>query len=162
MADIHIDLTKVFDIIKEAATKHEMLADSAVGDEATRGYSKDENEDLQFPYLWARPLPSQYQIGQNGSMVAKNYIIEIFIGDKHEDNARNDEDITSDTESILSDIIQYLANHPELRKLQIPTGIITASPAFHATKDEVFGWFANVTIRVPYNFCVSNLPIDVC
>lgn len=165
----NITLNRVLDVIREIAGNHEMLAGFSIGDAATRGHEKgqesktdtpDEPKELEYPYLWVDPIPSQYEIGAARSISAKIYNISMFCADKHVENAGNDTEILSDTESILSDIIQYIATHPTLKSFGLPIGNISASPSRHSTIHEVYGWEAVVQIKVPYKFCYSNLPIS--
>ena len=162
----NITLNRIFDIFKQLAGCHKQLADFSVGDVATRGHKKDNNEltpersEMKFPYLWIDPTGVVYDIGNSKQIVAKNYLINIFVADKHQDNSFNDEEILSDTEGILSDLIQWILTNPELRSFTTNVTTLTPQPARHATRDEVFGWEVVFTIRVPYKFCYSNLPIE--
>ena len=165
----NITLKRVLDVIREIADGHDMLAGFSIGDAATRGHDKgqesktdtpDEPKELEYPYLWADPSSAGFEIGQGRAISSKLYSISLFCADKHSDNAGNDTEILSDTEGILSDIIQYIATHPTLRMFGLPVGVISANPSRHATIHEVYGWEAIIKIKVPYKFCHSNLPIS--
>lgn len=164
----NITLNRVLDVIREIAGSHEMLAGFSIGDAATRGHDKgqesktdtpDEPKELEYPYLWADPSGTSLEIGQNRAISAKVYSISLFCADKHSDNAGNDTEILSDTEGILSDIVQYIATHPTLRAFGLPAGNLSATPSRHSTIHEVYGWEIIVQVKVPYKFCYSKLPI---
>ena len=160
-----ITLNRVLDVIREIADNHEMIADFSIGDAATRGHNKgedqdDEPEELDYPYLWADPASAGYEIGQNRSISAKLYNISLFVADKHSDNAQNDTEILSDTEGILSDIVQFIATHPTLIQFGLPIGTIQANPSRHDTIHDVYGWEVIIPIKVPYKFCHTDLPIS--
>ena len=162
----NITLNRIFDVLREIADRHQMIADSSIGDDATKGHDKDNDSvdpepgEMAFPYMWVDVVGVGLDVGTGKSINAKNYTIKIFIADKHLDSARNDQEILSDTESILSDVIQFLLTNADFRKFSTNVGIINSTPARHATKDEVFGFEADILIRVPYKFCSGSLPID--
>lgn len=165
----NITLNRVLDVIREIAGNHGMLNGFSIGDAATRGHEKgqesktdtpDEPKELKYPYLWADPSATGWEIGQGRAISAKLYSISLFCADKHVDDAGNDTEILSDTEGILSDIVQYIATHPTLKMFGLPVGVISANPSRHTTIHEVYGWEAIIQIKVPYKFCHSDLPIS--
>lgn len=170
MSDDKFSLNVLLDVIEEIADSHKMVADFSIGDAATRGHDKgqreetggqeEEPEEMKYPYVWADPVTTGYQIGQARSIAAKTYSVSIFVADKHSDDAENDTEILSDTEGILSDIIQYIATHPTLKKFGLPVGVISANVARHTTIHEAYGWEAVLAVQVPYKFCYNRLPIN--
>ena len=161
-----ITLNRIFDLIREIANDHGNLGPNhfSIGDAATRGHDKGEEDDdageLEYPYLWADAAPSQYEIGQGRVISAKIYQISLFCADKHSDEAINGTEILSDTEGILSDIVQFIASSPLFRQFGLPIGNISLSPSRHETLHEVYGWEVVVGIKVPYKFCHTDLPIN--
>lgn len=161
-----ISLRRVTDILKEVADCHKMINDFEVGEEAARGY-KDDNEDgdgrreLKYPYLWVDYGSAGYDVGTGRTIGAKIYTMRLFVADKQYENIKSDKDIMSDTEGILADVLQYLLSHPDLRKVIIAQGVLTALPAVEETKDNVYGWILNIPIKVAYPFCHTNLPFEV-
>jgi len=162
----NITLNRILDVIREIAGGHKNLGPNhfSVGDAATRGHDKGEESDnpkeLDYPYLWADPAPSQLEIGAGRTISAKIYNISLFCADKHSDDAQNDTEILSDTEGILSDIIQYIASSPLLRQFGLPVGNLVMNPSRHTTIHEAYGWEVVIQIKVPYKFCHSELPIS--
>jgi hypothetical protein len=161
----NITLNRILDVIREIATNHGQLGLNhfSIGDAATRGHDKGEADDepgeLLYPYLWADPTGTQYEIGQGRQINSKVYSISLFCADKHADNAQNDTEILNDTEGILSDIIQYIAGSPLLKQFGLPVGVLNAAPSRHSTLHEVYGWDIVINVKVPYKYCHSELPI---
>lgn len=160
MADLNdgVTLNRITDILKEIADCHEMIKDYDVGETASRGYNDGEKRELNYPYLWVDYDSTSYNVAQ-GRISDKVYNMILFVADKHYDNIKSDDEILSDTEGILSDVIQWILTKPELKKILVSVGTISARPAREETKDDVFGWIATIPIRIPYKFCWSDLPI---
>ncbi len=158
-----ISLRRLTDILREVADCHSMINGFEVGEEAARGYSDDDEEgtkgELAYPYLWVDYDSAGYEIGSGRNLSSKTYTMRLFVADKQYDNIKSDKDIMSDTEQILSDIVQYLLQEPSLKKVIIAQGTITALPAVDATKDGVYGWILTLPIKVAYHFCASDVPI---
>jgi len=154
-----ITLNVITDKLKELADCHQMINDFEVGETAARGYSDKQKKELIYPYLWVDYAPALLNIGQSRRISDKIYNLRLFVADKHTDNVKLDDEIMSDTEGILSDIISKVLEDPELKNIIINPGTITLTPAREETKDDVFGWIASVPFRVPYKFCYKDLPI---
>jgi len=155
----NVTLNRITDILKEVAECHSMLCGFEVGETAARGYSDKEKKELCYPYLWVDYGDTLYNVTANRTISDKVYNMRLFVADKHSDNIKSDDEIMSDTEGILSDVIQWILTYPELKKILVSVGTISATPAREATKDDVFGWIATIPIRIPYKFCYSDLPI---
>ena len=163
MIDENISLRRIFDVIKEIASKHKMLADNDIGDKASRGSSKGQEQDetpreLKFPYLFTDTAGTDLEVGQGGSIQAKTYKINLFVADKHSDNAKNDVDILSDTNSILTDLIMYFSQNPTLKKYIIGIGTTTLEAARHTTIQEAYGHQCILHIKVRAAVCWELLP----
>ena len=159
MPTTDITLNKIVDVIKAAADCHTMINDFHVGEDSSKGYNDDENRELIYPYLWMDFAPGSYEIGQARQIQSKTYNIILFVADKQYDNIKNDVEILSDTEGILSDVIQYLLTKPELKQYMVNVGTITPNPGRDDTKDGVFGWTATIPLKVPYKHCYTSLPM---
>ncbi len=159
-----ISLRRLTDILREVADCHKMLKGFEVGEEAAKGYSDDNEagtgkQELAYPYLWVDYGSVGYEVGDGRNFSTKTYNMRLFVADKQYENIKSDKDIMSDTEGILSDIVQYLLGEPSLKKVIIAQGSITALPAREETKDNVYGWVLDLPIRVASAFCHSDLPI---
>jgi len=95
---------------------------------------------------------------RGGNVAAKIYRINLFVADKHSDNAENDDEILSDTESILSDLIIYITQNQTLRKFIIGLGVTELIPARHTTIQEAYGWQCVINIKVQASICWEQLP----
>lgn len=156
-----ISLNNITDLLRELADCHKMIKDFEIGEEAARGYSDKESRELKYPYLWVDYGPTNLNINQR-RVSDKTYNLRLFVADKHYDNEEKkiDDEIMSDTEGILSDVVQYILTNKDLKRVMINDGVIQMQPAREETKDDVFGWFAVVPIRIPYQYCASELPIE--
>lgn len=159
----NISLQRIFDVIQAIAANHKMIADNDIGDKASRGSSKgqEQNEtprELEFPYLFTDVVGVDYVTGQNMTIQAKTYKINLFVADKHSDNAENDNDILSDTESILSDLIIYISQNQTLRNFIISIGTTQATSARHTTIQEAYGFQCVLNIKVKAAICWESLP----
>jgi len=154
-----ITLNKIVDIIKAAAECHTMLNDVFVGEDSSKGFNDKEKRELNYPYLWVDFAPSSLVISDQKIIQTKVYNIVLFVADKQYDNIKNDVEILSDTEGILSDIIQYVLTNKELKEYTTASGSIPVTFGRDATKDGVFGCTATFPIRVRYIHCANTLPI---
>ena len=166
MAKKDVSLRIITDKLREIANCHEMINGFEVGEEAVKGYSDDDeanegkgNKELSYPYLWVDYDSTSYDIGEARSISSKTYSMRLFVADKQSDNIKSDKDIMSDTEGILSDIVQWLLSKEELRKIIVPNGRINATPTIDGTKDGAHGWSCTIPLKIPYVFCIENLPI---
>jgi hypothetical protein len=155
----NLSLNNITDLLKEIAEKHNMLKGFEVGEEAARGYSDKEKKELAYPYLWVDYGTTNLNVN-NGRISDKVYNLRLFVADKHYDNIKSEDEILSDTEAILSDVVQWVLTHPDLKRVMMPNGSISLNPAKEATKDDVFGWFGQIPFRIAYKYCYQNLPID--
>lgn len=160
MPTTDITLNKIVDKIKAAAECHKMLNDVFVGEESAQGFNDKEKRELNYPYLWIDFAPANLVISQNKILQTKIYNIILFVADKQFDNIKNDVEILSDTEGILSDIIQYMLTNPDLKQYTTQAGTIAVTFGRDGTKDGVFGCTATFPVRVPYSHCYKTLPIE--
>lgn len=163
MIDENISLRRIFDVISEIADNHKMIEDHDIGNKASRGSSKGQDgngvpRELKFPYLFTDVAGVDLQVGQGGSVQAKTYKINLFVADKHSDNAENDTDILSDTESILTDLVMYLTQNRSLREFMVGIGTTALEPARHTTIQEAYGFQCILAIQVKASICWELLP----
>ncbi len=163
MIDDNISLKRVFDVLAEIAEGHEQLADNDIGPNSNRGTSKGQDKkgkarELNFPYLFTDISGIDLEIGKGGNVVSKTYKINLFVGDKQSDAAENDTETLSDCDSILTDIIMYFTQNPELRSFIIGLGVTTLEPVRHTTIQNVNGFQATLAVRVKAAICYELLP----
>jgi len=166
MPEKKVSLQRIFDVIREIAEKHEMIEDNDIGNEAMRGHSTGQNKDepeeqpheLLFPYLFTDVVGTDLTVGASGFVQAKTYKINLFVADKHNSHAKNDEDILSDTEAILTDLIIYINQNQDLREFVIGIGTTSLIPARHTTIQEAFGFQCVLNIKVKAATCWELLP----
>lgn len=152
-------LINITDQFRQLAQNHNMINDFGSGNTADIGQSREENRQLDYPYMWIDYSDTNYAIGQNRGISAKLYTMSLTILDKYSPNVKNVEDVMSDVEEYISDIIQYYLNSPTMKEFRLDTNSITARPVEDEDKDGAIGWNALITFRIPYAFCASNLPI---
>ena len=151
-------LNNVTDRLKQLAEDHHMINDFGLGDTSDIGASKDEARELTYPYLWVDYAETKYAFGNNRGIGYKIYTMSVLVVDKITPNVSNSTEVMSDTEGILSDVIQFISVDKTLRDFRIETADITAEPVSDEDKDGVEGWVARIPFKIPYAFCASELP----
>lgn len=153
-------LNNILDKIAELADQHQMINDHGNGHTSNVGQSLAENRQLNYPYLWTDYKDTKYIMTANQRGIAyKLYSFQVMVLDKFSPNVKNSEEVMSDTEGILSDIIQKLANDRKLREFMIEFTTLVAIPVRDEDKDGVEGWLVPIGFKIPYQFCHKNLPL---
>lgn len=160
MALENYTLNTIFDLFKSTVAKHEMLQGFGIEENPTRGYSKEQQAELDYPYCFINPGRIGLRMNTSGAGIAAvEFTINVFVADKQYDNASNSQDILSDTAQILMDLTQWISTHPDLRNIQLRVDP-NLDPVQHGTISNVHGWETNFVLRVPHKLCYNKLPID--
>lgn len=153
-------LNQILDKIEQIAEAHQMINDHGNGHTADIGTDREENRELVYPYLWTDYRDTQYILAQNNRGIAyKLYTVQMMVLDKYSPNAKNSQEVMSDTEGILSDVIQKLVNDRALRAFRVEIKTLVAQPVRDDEKDGVEGWMVAIAFKIPYQFCHKQLPI---
>lgn len=152
-------LNNIVDKIADLADKHPMINDNGNGHTADIGTDRKTGKELVYPYVWTDYKDTRYILSKNARGIShKLYSLQVMVLDKYTPNAKNSQEVMSDTEGILSDIIQELANNRTLARFGIEFTSLTAVPVRDDEKDGVEGWLCPIAFKIPYSFCHKNLP----
>jgi hypothetical protein len=157
MANNTITLNRIISIFRDASIRHEMINDFGFGETADIGASRP----MLFPYLWIEPTQSRVVQGNTANRYQELYYsFNVYLMDKIQKGDDNFEDTLSDTNYILSTIVREMSQHPFYVDMNVSLlGDIILDPATEAYDDNVNGWIANFTLKVPvrYGFCETPI-----
>lgn len=145
--------------MKALAVAHPMINDYGNGHTSDIGFNREENRELDYPYLWTDYVDTQYILTQNARGIAyKLYVVSVTIMDKYSPNIKNSQEVMSDTEGLMADMIQKISNDPALREYRIQMTTYRGQPVRDEEKEGAEGWTAPLAFKIPYEYCHSNLP----
>jgi hypothetical protein len=157
MANNTISINKIISIFKDLSLRNKMVNDFGYGP----SYNIGADRQMLFPYIW---------LEQNNTVTNKSingykenlYTFSIFCMDKIDAGDKlNYDEIISDTHFILDSMIQEMAQHKYYVDMNISLdGNITMEPVVEATDDNVNGWRADITIKIPIRWTPCNTPIE--
>jgi len=116
-------------------------------------------DDVIYPSLVINTSEIRLPRTENGYSV-KNYAIELQVIDLVHKDEGNKQEVLSDCDSILNDIVSEFSTHPEYNKLGLDLiNDVTLSPLRGAYGDEISGWNTLLTLEIPsrINWCGSPL-----
>jgi len=151
-------LNNITDRLKLLSEEHLMLQDFNVGDTADIGTESENGRKLKYPYLHIDYANTNYSFGTGRGIGFKLYTMTLVVLDKISDSITTSTESMSDTEGIISDIIQFITTDSSMRDFKIPVSSIVASPVADNTNDGTEGWTCQVGFKIPYGFCSSQLP----
>jgi hypothetical protein len=116
-------------------------------------------DELKFPYLWVENGDINTVFSANG-MREKRLTFNLYLMDKINKGDDNFDEIISDTEFILSGIIQEFSQLPFYvqNKLSLFQDI-NLTPVVEATDDNVNGWQATISLKIPIPYTYCEMPI---
>jgi hypothetical protein len=136
--------------------KHKMI--NSFGSGPT--YNSDISNYL-FPMLWVEPGPitAVKNSSQSNSVGAWLYNFKFFVLDKIHKGDGNFNELMSDCNFILSGLIAHFDKHIYWNELQISIdGNVIQEPMFEITDDNLNGWMADITFKIPNKLSVCNTP----
>ena len=152
-----VTLNKIISIFRDLSIRHEMINDFGFGETSDIGASRP----MLFPYMWVESTQSRVIQGNTANKYQELYYsFNIYLMDKIQKGDDNFEDTFSDTNYILSTIVREMSQHPFYVDMNISlVGDITLDPATEVYDDNVNGWIANFTLKVPirYGFCETPI-----
>ncbi len=85
----------------------------------------------------------------------------IYLMDKIQKGDDNFEDTLSDTNYILATIVREMSQHPYYVDMNVSlSGDVVFDPATEATDDNVNGWIAQFTLKIPLRYGYCETPIE--
>lgn len=151
----YITVNQIIDVFRDIANRHLMINDFGNGPTYNIGAA----DELKFPYLWVENGDINTVFSVNG-MKEKRLTFNLFLMDKINKGDDNFDEVVSDTEFILSGIIQEFSQLPFYvqNKLSLFTDI-NLTPVVEATDDNVNGWQATISLKIPIPYTYCEMPI---
>lgn len=148
-------LNMIIDLFRDIADRHLMVNDFGNGPSYNIGASRP----MKFPYLWVENQTATTISSVNG-MKEKQYTFILYLMDKINKGDDNFDEIISDTDFILDGIIQEFSQSPFYVQNRISlVNNIVMQPVVEATDDNVNGWQATLTFKVPIFKTYCDMPI---
>lgn len=136
-------------LFKNIRTKHKQLKSFGFGEEHEINGAKE--EDRIYPKLWIIPVDSITR------EQTKERTFEFLCFDLVHKDEENEDEVLSDTEQILDDIIKILINESD------DYSIIGEPQLFPFTEkymDDVTGWRTLVTVETKFNSNYCDIPTE--
>ena len=148
-------LNMIIDLFRDIADRHLMVNDFGNGP----SYNIGASNPMKFPYLWVENQSATTISSVNG-MKEKQYTFVLYLMDKINKGDDNFDEIISDTDFILDGIIQEFSQSPFYVQNRISlVGNIVMQPVVEVTDDNVNGWQATLTFKVPIFKTYCDMPI---
>lgn len=137
-----VSLNQIIQDLQTIVTNHLQLNSFFFGDIADLGTENPE----QYPLLFADVAPSNFTykvIGLN---------IQLMVMDIVKKDLSNENDVMSDTLRMIEDVIIKLRDPSNIYLIE---DSISLTPFMDSQGDEVAGWTAQITLKIPstYNEC---------
>jgi hypothetical protein len=156
MANNTLSINQIVSIFQDLAIRHKMINDFGFGQTYDIGASRQ----MLFPYLWVEPGDTRIVKSANG-FKERLQSFSIYVMDKINMGDDNYQEIISDTHYILETIISEISQHLYYVEFNLSLdGDITMTPVIEATDDNVNGYVANITIKIPIRYTYCNSPIE--
>lgn len=157
MANNQLSINKIVSIFRDLAVRHKQIQDFGYGPT----YNIDSrSEPMLFAYLWLDDIGSVIESTDAGYK-SIYYTFDLYCMDKINKGDSNYDETVSDTNTILNQIIAEMAQHKYYRDMGLNlNGNITMEPVTEATNDNVNGWKATMTLKMPYRLVPCNIPIE--
>lgn len=157
MANNTITINRILAIFRDLSIRHEMINDFGFGQTADIGASRP----MLFPYLWVEPTTTRITQGSTANKYQElNYSFNLYLMDKIQKGDDNFEDTLSDTNYILATIVREMSQHPYYVDMSVSlNGDVIFEPAIEAYDDNVNGWQAQFTLKIPLRYGYCETPI---
>lgn len=140
-----VSLNQVIQDLQTIQENHLQLNSFFFGDIADLGTERPE----QYPLLFADVAPSNFTykvIGLN---------IQLMVMDIVKKDLSNENDVMSDTLRMMEDVIIKLRDPSRIYLIE---DSITLTPFMDSQGDEVAGWTAQITLKIPSNYNECAIP----
>lgn len=156
MANDTLSINKIVSIFRDLSLRQKMVNDFGYGPTYNIGASRQ----MRFPYIWVEQNSTNIEKSANGYKEA--YItFTVFCMDKISMGDDNYDEIISDTHYILDTMIQEISQHKYYIDMNLSIdGTITFDPVVEGTDDNVNGWQADITLKMPVRYTPCNSPIE--
>lgn len=151
-------LNNIIDRLERLADSHLQIQDFNCGNTADIGTKTEDGRELKYPFLHVDYSNTNYEFGTGRGIGAKVYTVTVLVLDKISNNITESSETMSDTEAILSDVIQFVSTDSEMKNFRIQNNDINAQPVKDNTKNGTQGWACELSFNIPYDWCSSALP----
>lgn len=131
------------------------------GNTLNLNYSPDDKNSPVYPMLWADTGNAVVGLNSNANSQSSN-TYTVWILDKREADDRNTDEVLSDTQQILYDLLAFLQN-PQFSDANLfyVDKTVTLIPFRRADlRDVVTGWSMNIVFRIPYLADRCAIPLN--
>jgi hypothetical protein len=151
-----LSINQIVSIFQDLAVRHKMINDFGFGQTYDIGASRQ----MLFPYLWCQPEDSRIVKSANGYK-ERLQTFTLFVMDKINMGDDNYQEILSDTHYILETIISEISQHAYYVDFNLSLdGDIVITPMIEETDDNVNGFGATITLKIPIRYTYCNSPIE--
>jgi surface protein len=144
---MEVTINQIIDLFKFCAEGHYAIVTYGYGDRWELPYKAKGEERRNYPIMWVTPLTHRI----NGVQIHRRY--RLIVGDVVKRGEMNEQEVESDTEKWLMDIIAVLRNtHPLPIPVEIVTDNIEITPFTESSGDNLTGHYADITLKSDYKF----------
>lgn len=149
-------INRILTWFEDISGRHLMIKSYGTGSTADISAS----ESVKYPLMWVEVGNSSIEISDNGPMI-QNFEFDCYVMDRIDKGNSNYTELISDTNYILSTVITELSKNPSYREFSTAVvSNISMQPVKSAMLDDVNGWMATISFRVPLKYTPCNIPID--
>jgi hypothetical protein len=158
MANNTLTINKIVSIFRDISIRHEMVNDFGFGPTSNIGAERP----MMFPYMWLEPSTVTIQKA-NQAQTYNSLLVsfDVYVMDKIDKGDLNFEDTLSDTNYILNTIVTEISQHQFYIDMNISTvGDFSMNPVMEDGTDNVNGWKATISLKVPLRYTPCTTPIE--
>lgn len=148
-------INKIISIFKDFALRNKMVYDFSYGPTYNIGASRP----MKFPYIWVEQGQATSSKGNQGWNTIVTF--NVYCMDKIDRSADNFNELVSDTKFILDSMVAEMINHRLYRDYHISIdGDVIFDPVVEGTDDDVNGWQASISLRIPLLYTPCSTPVE--
>src|ERR1019366_1377689 len=123
-------------------------------------YDRAINKNVPTPILYVRPINMHvFKSKDADTYPVKEIKLELCVVDLVDTGLSNRDDVHSDTNQILLDILAEINQHPYYQSVGAQmAGDIDATPLYQYTDDDAYGWKTTITLRLKNRTDWCGLP----